>query len=416
VAVRRYQPVGSGRSAVPTSWQWPLSGTNQLAVAAQRYQPRLSAEDCNATTPLDPEVKAVLLRYLEEEYGNAGSRTHDYGARALQAVQRAREQVAAVVGAKRDEVIFTSGATEANNLAILGLAPYGEKTGRRHLVSTAIEHKAVLEPLQLLKERGFELTLVPPTPGGWVDPAAIRAAVRPDTLLVSVMHVNNETGVLQPLGEICRELADHLPYLHVDAAQGFGKELKALKSPRIDLMSVSGHKIYAPKGVGALVARRRGYERTPLSPLMVGGGQERGLRPGTVPVPLVAALGMAAELAVKNHAHRQKKVRQLQEEALAAFLPLGAISHGELTRSLPHVLNLSLPGVDSEAVMVAWKGLAAVSNGAACTSHSYSASHVLQAMQLPEESVRAAIRISWCHLTENVPWSEMAKAVQGLMR
>lgn len=372
--------------------------------------------DCNATTPLDPEVKAVLLRYLEEEYGNAGSRTHDYGARALQAVQRAREQVASVVGAKRDEMIFTSGATEANNLAILGLAPYGEKTGRRHLVSTAIEHKAVLEPLQLLKERGFEFTLVPPTQGGWVEPEAIRAAMRPDTLLVSVMHVNNETGVVQPLEDICRELADHLAYLHVDAAQGFGKELKALKNTRIDLMSVSGHKIYAPKGVGALMARRRGHERVPLSPLMVGGGQERGLRPGTVPVPLVAALGTAAELAVQNHAQREKKIRHLQQQALAAFLPLGPKRHGESARTLPHVLNISIPGVDSEAVMVAWKGLAAVSNGAACTSHSYDASHVLQAMQLPEENVRGAIRMSWCHLTESVPWDEMTELVKKLVR
>lgn len=371
--------------------------------------------DCNATTPLDPKVKAVLLRYLEEEYGNAGSRTHDYGARALQAVQRAREQVASVVSAKRDEVIFTSGATEANNLAILGLAPYGEKTGRRHLVSTAIEHKAVLEPLQVLKERGFELTLVPPTHGGWVEPEAIRAAMRPDTLLVSVMHVNNETGVLQPLEEICRELADHPAYLHVDAAQGFGKELKALKNTRIDLMSVSGHKIYAPKGVGALVGRRRKYERVPLAPLMVGGGQERGLRPGTVPVPLVAALGAAAELAMGDQASRQQRVQQLKTEALDAFLALGAKRHGDQSLSLPHVLNVSFPGLDSEAVMVAWKGLAAVSNGAACTSHSYDVSHVLQAMALPEEDVRGAVRISWCHLTSDVNWVAMTDAVRRLM-
>jgi cysteine desulfurase len=371
--------------------------------------------DCNATTPLDAEVKAVLLRYLEEEYGNAGSRTHEYGARALQAVQKAREQVAAVVGAKRDEVVFTSGATEANNLAIFGLAPHGDKTGRRHLVSTAIEHKAVLEPLALLKERGFEVSFVPPTPGGWVDPAAIRAALRPDTLLVSVMHVNNETGVQQPLKDICRELTNHSAYLHVDAAQGFGKELEALRDLRIDLLSVSGHKIYAPKGIGALVLRRRGYERIPLSPLMVGGGQERGLRPGTVAVPLVAALGEAAEVALKNNESRLGIVRQLQEEALAAFLPIGARRHGAPTLVLPHVLNMSFPGIDSEAVMVAWKGIAAVSNGAACTSHSYEVSHVLKAMQLTDEEVRGAVRISWCHVTRDVPWGEMAAAIKRLM-
>ncbi len=371
--------------------------------------------DCNATTPLEPEVKTVLLRYLEEEYGNAGSRTHDYGARALQAVQRARDQVAAVVAAKRDEVVFTSGATEANNLAILGLAPHGEKTGRRHLVSTAIEHKAVLEPLALLEERGFEVTLVPPNQDGWVDPAAVRAALRPDTLLVSVMQANNETGVLQPLEGLCQELAGHSAYLHVDAAQGFGKVLEPLRNPRIDMVSISGHKIYAPKGVGGLIVRRRGFDRVPLSPLMVGGGQERGLRPGTVPVPLVAALGKAAELALQNQASRLKRVQHLQQQALAALLPLGAKRHGDPSRALPHVLNLSFPGVDSEAVMVAWKGVAAVSNGAACTSHSYEISHVLQAMRLPEDDIRGAVRISWCHMTEDVAWGAMAEAIQHLM-
>lgn len=371
--------------------------------------------DCNATTPLDPEVKAVLLRYLEEEYGNAGSRTHEYGVRALQAVHKAREQVAGVVGAKQEEVVFTSGATEANNLAILGIAYHGEKTGRRHLVSTALEHKAVLEPLLLLKDRGFEITLVPPTQGGWVEPSAIKAALRPDTLLVSVMQVNNETGVQQPLDYICKELAGHLAYLHVDAAQGFGKALVALRNPRIDLISVSGHKIYAPKGVGALVVRRRGRERVPLTPLMVGGGQERGLRPGTVPVPLVAALGTAAELAVRKHDSRLERVRQLQKEALAAFMPLGIKRHGEPSLVLPHVLNVSFPGVDSEAVMVAWKGIAAVSNGAACTSHAYTASHVLQSMRLSDEDMQGVIRISWCHLTGAVDWSSMAQAVRRLM-
>ncbi len=178
-----------------------------------------------------------------------------------------------MVKAKRDEVVFTSGATESNNLAILGLAPHGEKTGRKHIVSTAIEHKAVLEPLEEMARRGFEVTLVRPTPGGWVEASEVRAAVRPDTVLVSMMHVNNETGVVQPIAELAELLRDHQAYLHVDAAQGFGKELEGLRHPRIDLISVSGHKIYAPKGVGALITRRRGYERVPLTPLMFGAGR-----------------------------------------------------------------------------------------------------------------------------------------------
>ncbi|HEX5747157.1 MAG TPA: cysteine desulfurase DndA [Archangium sp.] len=371
--------------------------------------------DCNATTPMEPEVRDVVLRFMAEDFGNAGSRTHDFGIRAQQAVQRAREQVAAVLGAKRDEVLFTSGATESNNLAILGLAPHGEKTGRRHIVSTAIEHKAVLEPLERLRKCGFEVTLVPPTGGGWVDADAIRSALRPDTLLVSVMHVNNETGVLQPLDEICRVLTDHPAYLHTDAAQGFGKEFKAIRNPRIDLISISGHKIYGPKGVGALLMRRRDYERVPLTPLMVGGGQERGLRPGTVAVPLVVGLGLAAEIALCDNERRQRMILKMREEALASLKPLNVTIHGDTERTLPHVLNISFPGVDSEAVMLAWKGISAVSNGAACTSQSYTLSHVLLAMGFADADVRRAVRISWCHLTGRVDWAGMAAAIVRLI-
>ena len=231
--------------------------------------------DCNATTPLEPRVRQVLLRYLDEEYGNEGSRTHEYGAAAKRAVQNARDQVAALVGCKREEVLFTSGATESNNLAILGLAKHGLASGRRHIVTSAIEHKAVLEPLDALASQGFEVTRVTPNADGIVSPERLLAAVRPETLLVSVMQVNNETGVEQPLEAIAAGLASHEAYLHTDAAQGFGKRLSALRNPRVDMISVSGHKIYAPKGVGALLLRKRGYEKTPLVPLMHGGGQER---------------------------------------------------------------------------------------------------------------------------------------------
>ncbi|HMN14408.1 MAG TPA: aminotransferase class V-fold PLP-dependent enzyme, partial [Bellilinea sp.] len=220
--------------------------------------------DCNATTPLDPEVRDILLHFLNTEFGNEGSRTHEYGARAKQAVQKARDQVAAVVAAKRDEVIFTSGATESNNLAILGLQQAGEGQGKKHIITTAIEHKAVLEPFDALERAGFEVTRVGVGADGSVDPEAIRAALRSDTLLVSVMHVNNETGIRQPLDSIADILKNHPAYFHADAAQGFGKDLEPLRNPRIDLISISGHKIYAPKGIGALVMRRRGYERVSL--------------------------------------------------------------------------------------------------------------------------------------------------------
>lgn len=370
--------------------------------------------DCNATTPIEPRVGEEVVRYLSEEFGNAGSRTHDYGVRAKQAVQRARDQVAAVVKAQRDEVIFTSGATESNNLAILGLAEYGERAGRRHIVSTAIEHKAVLEPLEALAKRGFEVTLLPPTAGGWVDPEAVGAALRGDTLLVSIMQVNNETGVVQPLVEVVEKLIDHPAFLHVDAAQGFGKESLPLRHPRVDLISISGHKVYAPKGVGALVARRRGYSRAPLTPLLYGGGQERGLRPGTLPVPLIVGFGLAAELAEREADDRRRLNLAYRERALKALAPLSPVFNGDLGRTVPHVLNLSFPGLDSEAVMVALKDVVAVSNGSACTSHSYQPSHVLKAMGVDDSSIQGAIRMSWCHMTEGPDWREVVKVIQSL--
>ncbi len=370
--------------------------------------------DCNATAPLEPAVRDALVRWFSEEIGNAGSRTHEYGLRAKKAVQAAREQVAAVVGAAADEVVFTSGATESNNIGILGLATFGEKEGRRHIVSTAIEHKAVLEPLETLQATGFTVTLVRPDSAGAVTAEAVQAALRSDTLLVSVMHVNNETGARQPIAEIASRLEGHDAYFHVDAAQGFGKELDVLRLPRIDFISISSHKIYGPVGVGALVARRRGFRKPPLSPLAYGGGQERGLRPGTLPVPLIVGLGLAAELAQKNAGKWKERCAAIHTEALDALSPLGIRLHTDLERTLPHVLNLSVDGVDSEALMVALKDLAAISNGSACTSQSYQPSHVLKAMGLPESAIAGAVRLSWCHMTPDVDWRAIAKRIESL--
>jgi cysteine desulfurase len=370
--------------------------------------------DCNATTPLAPEVRDILIHYLTEDFGNEGSRTHEFGAKAKQAVQKARDQVAAVVAAKRDEVIFTSGATESNNLAILGLRAAGEEQGKKHIITTAIEHKAVLEPCDALERAGFTVTRVAGGATGAVESGAIKAALRPDTLLVSVMQVNNETGIRQPLNEIAGVLKDHPAYFHTDAAQGFGKDLEPLRNSRIDLISISGHKIYAPKGIGALVMRRRGYERIPLQPLVYGGGQERGLRPGTLPVALIAALGTAAEIAVRDHDKRLKACRELREKALASLLPLNPRLTGEQSLVMDHVLNIAFTGLDSEALIVALKDLVAISNGSACTSNSYTPSHVLKAMGMTDDEANSCIRISWCHMTPEVDWVAVAERIRGL--
>jgi cysteine desulfurase len=366
--------------------------------------------DCAATTPLDPRVRSEMLRFFDEDFGNAGSRTHERGSRARAAVERARDQVAAVVASARGDVIFTSGATESNNLALLGLA--AAAGDRRHIVSTAIEHHAVLEPLSRLSRRGFDVTHVPPDQGGAVDPDAIRAAVRPDTLLVSMMHVNNETGVIQPLEEVADRLQDTDAYLHVDAAQSFARQLAPLRHPRVDLISVSAHKINGPQGVGALVMRRRNGRRPPLEALMVGGGQERGLRPGTIPVPLVVGLGLAAELAVAEAAARDARCRALRAALLAGLAPLDPVVNGDVGRSVPYIINVSFPGLDAETVMDAWHGLVEISNGAACTSQTYTCSHVLSAMQLPPWTRDGALRFSWCSASTEPNWRDMVAAVK----
>ena len=370
--------------------------------------------DCAATAPVDPRVQREVMTYLDVEFGNAGSRHHGFGTRARSAVEKARVQVAAVVGATRGEIIFTSGATESNNLALLGLAEYGAKTGKTHLVSTRIEHKSVLEPLQTLSGRGFEVTLVAPEPGGWVHPRAILDALRENTLLVSVMQVNNETGVIQPIQEIARLLENHPAYLHVDAAQGFGKEIAPLRNRRIDMISMSGHKVYAPKGIGVLATRRRSGQRPPLTPLMHGGGQELGLRPGTLPVPLIAGLGKASELALGEHRERNAACRRFREILLRKLQPLKPAFNGDLDRTVPHIVNLTLPGIGSEEAIEAVSQVAAISNGSACTSTSESCSHVLSAQRLDEARMEGALRLSWCHLSRQPDWNGFIRAIEAI--
>ena len=368
--------------------------------------------DMNATSPVLDEVADLVRKMFLEEYGNAGSRTHEFGANAKKAVEKARKQVADVVDADKSEVIFTSGATESNNIAILGLKEFGEANNKKHIITTRIEHKAVLEPIEHLEKNGFTVSYLEVDESGIVKPEELKKLVQEDTLLVSIMHINNETGSIQPINEICDALELSEAYLHIDAAQSFGKMSDDLKNGRIDLISVSGHKVYAPKGVGALIMRKRGFLKPPLKPIMFGGGQEKGLRPGTLAVPLIAGFGLACEIVQKNAAAWRKHAQNLKDELVQALNTLDAQYNGENTS--PYVLNFSVPGINSEAAMVMLKGIAAVSNGSACTSSSYTPSHVLTAMKLDEKRIAGAIRVSWGHMTESLPITKIVEKLESL--
>jgi len=369
--------------------------------------------DCAASTPPEPEVLEVVQRYLEVDFGNASSRAHGWGLEAKRAVETARQQVARVARAAPDEVHFTSGATESNNLVVFGLLENARSRGLDHVITTAIEHKAVLEPVLALQDRGFRVTVIPPDRSGRIEVDRLEAELSEKTFLVSVMHANNETGRVQPIEEIAGLLADHPCFLHVDAAQSFGR----LPIPsRVDLISLSGHKIHAPKGVGALVARKRGFQRPPLTPLFFGGGHERGLRPGTLPVPLIAGLGKAAELCERDGEPRRESCTLYRRVLLEELQALAPRVNGEGAEFLPHILNVSIDGIDAEAMILALRSQVAISSGSACTSARYQASHVLRAMDLDESSVTGATRWSWCHLTIQPDWEGIRERILRLIR
>jgi cysteine desulfurase len=351
---------------------------------------------------------------MRDEVGNASARNAT-GARAVEALREARQVISDVVSCEADEVVFTSGASESDNLALLGLEEYGRRNGLTHIVSTSIEHKAVLEPLEALRRRGFEIELVDPGQDGRIEAGRLLSAVREDTLVVSVMHVNNETGVLQPVAEVADGLAGHSAFLHVDAAQGFGKSVSPLRHSRLDLISVSSHKVNGPPGVGALIMRRRGGVRVPSTPIMLGGGQENGLRPGTVPVALCVGFGVAARLALRDHEGRLARCAKIREDAMKAFARVPYRLNGNPAFALPNVLNVSVEGVDAEAALIALKGVASVSTGSACTARSHDGSHVLKAMRLGDERIEGALRFSWCHLTPDPDWSTIVERIGSLL-
>lgn len=352
--------------------------------------------DYAATTPLRRQVLDEMLPFMTDAFGNAGSRTHSFGADANRAVEAARSQVAAVVAADPDEVIFTPGATTANNLALRGLAKHAEEKGHTHILSTQIEHKAVLEPLEYLANNGFDVELCPVGKSGRLDPDEVARRLRPETALVSMMAANNETGIVQPVSDVCELLATHDCYFHVDAAQTFGKLSGPLRTRRIDLISASAHKLHGPKGIGCLIARKRRWDPPPLTPIVSGGGQESGLWPGTQPVHQIVGFGAASRSASEQEPVFGEACRALRTKLLDGLrreLPVEVL--GDEAHALPHVVALHIAGVDAEALMLATKKYVAISNGSACTSTSYEPSHVLSAMGFAESTVECTTRWSW---------------------
>lgn len=347
--------------------------------------------DYQATTPCDPRVVEAMLPFFTERFGNPHSVHHGYGGQAEAAVETARAQVAALIGAEPREIVFTSGATEANNLAIKGVARF-HRERRGHLVSCTTEHKCVLEAVRRLEREGIRVTRLAVGADGLVDLAELEAALTEETALVTIMAVNNEIGVIQPLAEIGALCRARGALFHSDAAQAVGKIPLDVAAMKIDLLSISGHKVYGPMGVGALYVRRR--PRVRLEPLFDGGGQERGLRSGTLPLPLCVGLGVACAIAKAEMAEESERLGRLQRrlhEGLTAGLS-GVRVNGDPERRIPGNLNLSFAGLDGEALIAAMPGIA-VSTGSACTSASVEPSYVLRALGLGDDLAGASIRI-----------------------
>lgn len=349
--------------------------------------------DNNATTAVDPRVLDSMLPYFCEKFGNAASRSHDWGWEAEQAVERARQQVGAVIGADAKEILFTSGATEGNNLAIKGAAAMHAERGR-HIVSQVTEHKAVIDPCQYLEQHGFRVTLLPVDRYGLVDVDRLRDALTDDTILVSIMHGNNEVGTIQPIAEIGRMCKQRGVLFHTDCAQTFGKVPIDVEAMGIDLLTCSAHKIHGPKGVGALYVRRRN-PRVRCEALLHGGGHERNMRSGTLNVPGIVGLGTAAELCrqgLEREAARLAALRDRLRDGILSQLEDVALN-GHPTLRTPGNLNLSFAYVEGESLMMGMPEIA-VSSGSACTSASLEPSYVLKALGVGEELAHSSIRFS----------------------
>lgn len=376
---------------------------------SKTFASRTAYLDNQATTPLDPRVLDAMLPFMTGKYGNPHSRSHAFGWEAEEMVEKARQSVASLIGANAKEIVFTSGATESNNLAIKGVAAYNP--AKRHIITTGTEHKCVLASCRFLEGEGYTVTYLPVQTDGLISLSELEKAIRPDTGIVSIMAVNNEIGVIQPIEEIGKLCRSKNVLFHTDAAQAVGKV--PLNVEYIDLMSISGHKLYGPKGIGALYVRRRN-PRVRLRPIIDGGGQERGLRSGTLPTPLVVGLGKAAEIAAQEMERDRKHIDGLSRmlyEGLMSRLP-EVILNGSFSKRYCGNLNLSFSCVEGESLLMALSNQIAISSGSACTSASLEPSYVLRAIGVDEELAHTSLRFGIGRFTTR---DEIEAAVESVV-
>lgn len=370
--------------------------------------------DYNSSAPIDHRVLEYMIEIYKGNIGNSDSRTHDYGESARKIVENARKQVAEILNIKSEEVFFTSGATESNNIAIHGLWDYAKESGKNHIITSAIEHKAVLETCKYLEKNGFKVDYIFPDISGRIKLEQIKNLINDKTLLVSIMHVNNETGIIQPIEEIGDYLYEKNILFHIDATQSFGKLVDELKNTKYDMMSLSAHKFGGPQGVGALILKKKKYKLPPIKSIYFGGQQEHGLRPGTVPVALVAGLGKACEIANDEYKCNEEKCKRIKEKIMEIIEQSGInySINGSQKNCISSTLNICLNGVSSEALMLSSKQLCGISNGSACNSKSYKPSYVLSAMGIKDSLINNSIRISWGH---EIEIEEIEKNITGLL-
>ncbi|KAJ0119991.1 cysteine desulfurase [Diaporthe amygdali] len=367
--------------------------------------------DMQATTPVDPRVLDAMLPFYVNVFGNPHSRTHAYGWESEKAVEEARGHIARLIGADPKEIIFTSGATESNNMSIKGVARFFGRSGKkRHIITTQTEHKCVLDSCRHLQDEGFEVTYLPVMDNGLVNMDELKAAIKPETALVSIMTVNNEIGVIQPVAEIGKLCRENKVFFHTDAAQAVGKIPLDVNAMNIDLMSISSHKIYGPKGIGACYVRRR--PRVRIDPIISGGGQERGLRSGTLAPPLVVGFGEACRIAYEEMPYDTKRIKALSDRLLNGLLALEHTSqNGDPEHFYPGCVNVSFAYVEGESLLMALKDIA-LSSGSACTSASLEPSYVLRALGNSDESAHSSIRFGIGRFTTDLEIDYVLKAVK----